>query len=554
MKRALIFILIAALIVGAGAYVWRTRARSTSTAVTSLLPRDTIAFAHLPDLNRTRAEWKRSDIYQLFIEPAVQEFLRNPLARRQPETETEIEKLGLEDGFVALTSFQEERPRVIAGFHFSGKPDDAEKFVERVLPCQVTARASVDYRGHKINSLTCGAMSVALTISDNWAFASSSIDEIKALLDGKERQDRQSTLAADENFRAAMAELPSNYALAFYARPKALAQKFGSTPDATIDSISGASRFESGKIHDTIFVSAPRSTSASPLTLESLSLGTADTFLYVESALNFSNQLALVDQTRGVGMFGGVLQKISSALATAHITAADWQAAFGSETGVIADWPADAHWPAGVAAFPVKDLARAKRLTSALAHASDHDALWTEEDRNGAHYITMQSAPGFLVLRPTFAITNKWMFAGVEPSSVNIAVERSANPPATLANSAAYKSAANLLPAPGNFFAYVDLPLLYSRLDAAARPMLMFGAAFMPSANNYVDLARIPPVETVTKHLSPIITSQHMTDHGFVIDSVGPITLNHTAIALALAGGLGRELSGFALPSPSGTP
>jgi hypothetical protein len=76
----------------------------------------------------------------------------------------------------------------------------------------------------------------------------------------------------------------------------------------------------------------------------------------------------------------------------------------------------------------------------------------------------------------------------------------------------------------------------------------------VPAANNYVDLTRIPPVEVVTKHLSPMITSQHETNGGYVIDSVGPITLNHVGVALAIVGGAGRNGTGFALPTPSPTP
>ncbi|MEY2546893.1 MAG: hypothetical protein QOG48_2010 [Verrucomicrobiota bacterium] len=555
MKRALIFIVIAALIVGAGAYVWRTRTRSTSTAVTSLLPRDTVAFAHLPDLNRTRSEWKRSDIYQLYREPAVQEFLRGPLANHETETDSDLEKLGVENAFVALTSLTNNAPHLVGGFRFHGSQELAQRVVNRWLP-NASGRESLDYEQHKIDIVHVGSLSIAQVFDREWFFAANDVADLKALLDRADNraQDRQSTLAADENFRGAMAELPGSYALAFYLQPKPIAQQFPALRDTQVNSICGASRFENGKIHDTIFVATPRSTSDAKLTRESLSLGTPDTFLYVASVLNFSTQLALVDQTSGVGIFGGALQKISGALAAAHISAADWQAAFGSEVGVIGDWPANAHWPAGVAVFPVKDFARAKQLATALAHAADHDANWIESDRNGAHYIAMQSAPGFLILRPTIAITNRVMFAGVDVASVDAAVQRNANPSSGLANSAAYKSAASSLPAPTNSFAYVDLALLYSRLDAAMRPMLMFGAAFMPSANNYVDLARIPPVEVVTKHLSPMTTSQRETNGGYVIDSIGPLTLNHTGIALAILGGFGREMSGFALPTASPTP
>src|SRR5581483_9519704 len=436
LKRALIITIVIALIAGAAAYVWQTRARSTSTAVTSLLPRDTIAFVHLPDLNRTRAEWKRSDVYQLYSEPAVQEFLRNPLATPPTQNDSDLEKLGIEDAFVALTSVTNNTPHVVGGFRFHGDRDTAQRTINRWLP-NANNRETLDYEQHKIDIVHLGAFSIAEVFDRDWVFAANDVETLKGLLDRADGrvQDRQSTLAADETYRAAIAELSSSYALAFYLQPKPIAQTFPALRDTQINAICGASRFENGKMHDTIFVSSPRSTSNEKLTRDSLALGTPDTFFYLASVLNFSNQLALVDQTRAAVFLGGALQKISDALAKAHISAADWQAAFGPEANGLGDWPANAHWPNGVAVFPVKDFARAKQLASALAHASDHDANWIETDRNGAHYITMQSAPGFLVLRPTIAITNREMIVGVDAASVDVAVQRSASPPSGLANS-----------------------------------------------------------------------------------------------------------------------
>ena len=73
--------------------------------MTALLPRETVAFGHIPDFNRLREEWHSSDIYQLYSEPAVQDFLNKPLARmpaNSSSTPTLQEFAGLEakDGFI----------------------------------------------------------------------------------------------------------------------------------------------------------------------------------------------------------------------------------------------------------------------------------------------------------------------------------------------------------------------------------------------------------------------------------------------------------------------
>src|SRR5256885_12890280 len=108
--RRLLLILVGAAVVGlAIGYGIRLAERRTSGSVAALLPRDTVAFAHLPDFNSTVDEWHRSDIYQIYREPAVQEFLKNPLtksaAARSPISATiyDVQELKAKEAFVALT-------------------------------------------------------------------------------------------------------------------------------------------------------------------------------------------------------------------------------------------------------------------------------------------------------------------------------------------------------------------------------------------------------------------------------------------------------------------
>jgi hypothetical protein len=130
-----------------------------------------------------------------------------------------------------------------------------------------------------------------------------------------------------------------------------------------------------------------------------------------------------------------------------------------------------------------------------------------------------------------------------------------------LSDSQTYKAASRLLPAPTNFFAYVDMALLYSRLDASLRPMLLMAAAFMPAVGGSVDPTKLPSAEIITKHLSPIVSSQRYDRDGYVAESVGPITLDQSAIGLAILSSLGagaRQKASTAMTgwgaSPTGTP
>src|SRR5437588_7740665 len=96
MKRFVLLVVIAALAAVGILYGLRRAERTPHATVTALLPRGTIGLAHFPDFNHTREDWHGSDIYKLYQEPVLQDFLNKPLSRvsqrtRAADTAGEIE-------------------------------------------------------------------------------------------------------------------------------------------------------------------------------------------------------------------------------------------------------------------------------------------------------------------------------------------------------------------------------------------------------------------------------------------------------------------------------
>jgi hypothetical protein len=596
MKRALSMMLIGAAAAAAILYGLRLAERASNVSVGSLLPRSTIAFAHLPDLNKTIDQWHHSDIYRIYLEPSVQEFLQKPTSRAGKAKLIsfnfhEVEELDPRNTFVALTSTENDKPKIIAGFHFRCSQDVADRVVEgwrsKINPS--AKREKVTYQQHEIEVFRQSSFLLAWVQSHSWVFASNDLEELKALVDRADGRvkDPQLLLGTDESFREAMSAMPAAYALLFYLQPKTFADRIAavrgalSAPNGAgqetvlgqIHSVCATTRFDNGKMHDVIFVGMPKQEQNSNLTRSSLALGTRATFLYAASLLNFSKQLAALPPTGN--FMGAGAQKFAHALSAAGITTDDWNLAFGSEIGFVVDWPQETHWPFAIISSAVKDLARAKKIITVLAHGIDEDGQWRETDRDGVHYWSMTTTPSLISLRPIIALSNRVCVAGIESASVEAAVRRSENP-SELAASDAYKRAARSVPDPTNFFSYVDPGLLYSRLDATLRPMLLMSAAFLPAVNEYVDVTKLPQAEVITRHLSPIVCSQHYSGRGYVAESIGPITLNQSGIGIGLLAGLGalgyqhglgaglKGLGGFgpipfgsgtsSLPSASATP
>jgi hypothetical protein len=183
--------------------------------------------------------------------------------------------------------------------------------------------------------------------------------------------------------------------------------------------------------------------------------------------------------------------------------------------------------------LPVTDAAKARQIVETLLRAEE-DGSWTATEKDGVRYFSKQSAASFIAITPTIALSDRILIAGLDPTSVEEAIKRARGSSSELADSQTYKGAARLLPAPTNFFAYIDTAQLYSRLDASLRPMLLMAAAFVPAVAGSIDPTKLPPPEVITKHLSPIVSSQRYDRDGYMAESIGPITLDQLGIGVAI--------------------
>lgn len=557
MRRILILMIagvLAALALWYGLSIYK---QTPSPAVSALLPRETIFFAHIPDFNRTRDQWHHADIYQLCHEAAVQDFLRKTLARlpkkdATSETLGEINQLDPKDSFFALISIDNNNPVFVAGFRFRGTQDEAERIVGKwrakwLQNNPSTKQEKIAYQQHQIETIAAVPFTLATAYDGHWFFLANDLTELKSLLDRADHRtkDRQSTLEIDQSYRAAMVHMPSSYAMLSYLQPKKVTEKINSlraslsqrisadqrTLLEQMRSICDAIRFENGKIREVTFVGLPNLEQAAALDRSSLTLGTKDTFFYLAMLLDIGQKIDTINQTAGIG---GRLQKLFQAFSANGVTADDWKRAFGMELGLLADWPANAHWPSLLLTLPVKDSGKAQKIVDALAKA-DQQTVWTQTEKDGVRYFSLQSSASFLAIMPEIALSDRILVAGIDPASVEAAMQHEGNSNSQLLKSPVYKTAARSAPAPTNMFTYVDTALLYERVDTTLRPMLLMSAAFIPAINDYVDVNKLPAPEVVTRHLSPIVASQRYDRDGYVAESVGPVSLNQATVGFGLA-------------------
>src|SRR5216117_3484970 len=232
MRRILFVIIALAIAAFGGWYYWNLSQRISSAPVSVLLPRDTIFLAHMPDFNRSLDDWYHCDIYQLYREPTVQDFLRKPLGNL-PKTDAasqtlrEIEQLDPKHAFLALTSMDNNNPRFVGGFRFRGSQEEAERIISRwrsafLGQTPAAKREKLQYQRHEIEVVTAAPFTLATTYDRPWFFAATDLTELKALLDRADHRAKntEATLDKDEAYREAVSHRPSNYAASFTCSQK----------------------------------------------------------------------------------------------------------------------------------------------------------------------------------------------------------------------------------------------------------------------------------------------------------------------------------------------
>lgn len=578
MKRFLVLLLIVAAAAGAIWFGMRggAAAKISSSTVTSLLPKETLALVHLPDFNRARADWHETEIYKLWREPAMQDFLRKPLSKA-PHTETarqklqELEALEIKDAFFAVTSWENKQAKILAGFQFKGSAAEVEKVIGQWRMRVEThspglKRETVTYEQHQIETFTNEGITIATAYDGQWFLAANELAALKTLIDRADgrAKDSASTLAADDNFIAASKHMPANYAARAYAQPGRYFEKMLSelpkeqTENEQISilrqirSVSAEMVFEKGKIRDVTFVAMPKLAGFDGLTRESLSVATRDAFLYASSFLNLPKQMPSAFGAAATGI-PLALQQLLTSLAEKGITLESWKNTFGLEFGLVGEWAENARLPSLFATLPVKDAAKAKEIVEQIIDATEEEWPWAKSEKDGVQYFSQAPLNPMVPFAPAIGLSNQRLVLGHDLAAMESVFKRGKG--SELSATDNFKSAERLVPAPKFSFTYIDTAMFYTRLDAALRPMLIMAAAFVPGVAETVDLGKLPSPEVITRHLSPIVMSQNYETDGYVAESVGPLSIYPAAFGIAAATGVGTAIYQGKMPSlaPSST-
>jgi hypothetical protein len=557
MKKLLAVIVVAFVAAAAVWLVGRIQLANRLATVPELLPETTLALIEVPDFQRARTQWHGSDLYQIWREPTVQAWLRTPLAQLPKDGGgrqmlEDFLRLGPTHGFVALTSLENNEPKLLGGFHFDKSPEEVRTFIEPrkaewLRKTGGAKREAAVYEQHQIETVSVSHFVFASVVcDDHWFFLANDLAALKALLDRVDhRGEKSPSLHTNKTFIDATRYLPGDYVGSLFIDPRPFVEKLIPLVAMTgqslpmdqlnrlrqIRTLSTTFGFDHGKMHETDFAAMPWMGAERKLEGRLLGVAGANTFFYSAARIPWPETMFSPAATGAVGL-PAALQQLTAALKARGIAEKDLREAFGEELEVVGDWPANSHWPTLQATLPVKDPARARKIAEALTSVEIAGMPWIRSEKNGATFYSAQLSGGIFSIQLALAVSDQMMLAGSDAAAIEAALTRIASPANELEKSAIFRDASRQVPAGESAFNYVDTRLLFERTDASLRPLLLMGAAFSPALGKNVDPAKLPPQEAIAKHLSPIVMSQRYEKEGYVTESLGPVTFRAATIGL----------------------
>ena len=559
MKKVIPAVIVLAAI-AAVAFLYLNKRTVHHVHATELAPADTIFFAQLQDLKRTGERWPKTALAQIGAEPEVKAFLAKPKANA-PQMKlwdqkiAQLEHVEPGEAFIAVTSIEGNAPRFIGGFSFSGRKADVDAFLaegrNQLKQNWPTGKSDITMQGKtEIETFSYQDTTIGEAFCEDWYFVSNDMELLRRTIDIAGKGLGEKALGANDLYRKSIAKLPADGEMIMFAQVGTVSDRIislltaaGQPPDAKqvadwkkIQAIAWGTRFEDALMRDTLFILSPGNAPETPLAQSALALSDANTFLTYSTLLPAS--LDVGDASVGAfrTMVPGFLN-FENALTAKGLKLGDFGKAFGPEFGTLVNWSAGAAQPSTLFAADVRDAGVAKNFVEALTGAETGAQQWTREEKDGVTLFQSPPPQGLFSFAPTVALTDHFLVIGFNQPDVLAGLAQLKTGKATVTASPAFAQAAKSVTAPTSGYGYLDLKTLVERAYGTLRPFIAMSLAFSPDSGKYIDAAKLPGTEAISKHLSPAVYSQSVSADGTLIESVGPLTFNQVA-GVAVGGAL----------------
>lgn len=563
MKKALPAILAVALIAAALIFFLKKPSGSldlTPGRAAELAPADTMVFIEFPDFARSKTRWKETALRKIGDEPEWKEFTakwdefttQNPQMREANGVLDQIERADPAGLFVALSSFDGQIPKFVAGFPYRGKKSDVQAVVsnlrQKILDAYPAAKAGdlANFEGTEIETLKDKDITISMAYRDNWFFFSTDNDLLLATLSRYiKKQEAPAGLASDPLWKDTIKQGTPNPDMTLFVRWAAIAKKFEDLAALTnpgqilptnpnkVESMLYSAKMDGLLMRDHFYVRASKTPKVEPLANRSAAFTSPATYVYLagqvgmvtESMKETIDALEKSPQTAG----------LSTSLAKKGLKIADLYTTFGPELGVMSDWETGGlGLPTLFAAVEIKDKAKARLFADLIvSEMGSSEKIVTSQEDGTTFWSLAGQVPMF---QATVALNDKHLVFGLNPATVKAALNQAKAGSANVPGRADYQTALKTVGAPKSAVLYLDMKLLFERLYEKLKPMAAYGIVGEPEVAKYLDPAKLPKAETISRHLLPMMVSWSEAEQGMQMECAGSVSLIQSYIPLVGGG------------------
>ena len=515
-----------------------------SVAADQIAPGDAVFYFEVPQLVRTIKNLPDTALYQIFQEPSVRRFVRQPASMIWKEYEGVWNSfLNLDCTALFFCATDPNRQRWIVGFQGSSSSPVRSREIQKISK-RLFGRGAVHISLVEPDKVrfTDDADGICFAEIGAWTVLSRNSVLLRESLRNAKSGD--AGLHSSKLFQECRSNIRAPYDLLLFARGSpslnlgsGAAWEFDreQTPGSA-QAVMASTTIDGARLRDTIFTSTGTSQRYEPLSRQGLTMTSAKTIGYLASRLELSRLWRLSDQFAGDWPVAAALRDYISETRSFGIDPQDLDHLVTAAEVVVDQDPASGSLVTAIL-LEVTDLAKFQQLIDRIVREKLPDSCRPTSIAGLPAYIVSPNENASIV----FGLVDHRLLITRDESVFVEMVQRLRAKDQGLEHNDQFKETQGLVAAPSDLFLYIDAKVGFQRLYDASRPMLIFGAALIPSVNRFVDVMALPQGAEIAKHLSPIVLSRRRVANGFIDESAGPVTAYEAsafAVGSAFAGGL----------------
>jgi hypothetical protein len=523
-------------------FLWKQS--QVSVPSNQIAPDNAVFYIEMPHLVQTERNLPDTALYQIFQEPSVRRFLKQPGSNLWKEYQSSWDsflKLGCTALFFCATDPSQQR--WMAGFQSPAnatvRTREIENVSKQLFGCGALHISPA--QPHQVR-VADDATGIFFTEIGGWTVLSRNSD----LLEETVKNTRSATggLFSSKLFQECRSNVRPAYDMLLFARgspslnvASGVAWEFDheQTPGSP-QAVMASTTIEGARLRDTIFTCTSAKENYRPLSRQGLAMTSPKTIGYVASRLQISELWRLLDQFSGDLPVAAALRDYIGETRSVGIEPQDLDHLV-TDAEIVVDKDPDSESLATAILLEVTDRTKFQQLMDQIVREKLPDSCRSTSIEGTPAYILSPNENVSVV----FGLVKQKLLIAWDESVFAVMVRRLRVGDEGLKHDRQFKETEGLVAAPSDLFLYIDAKAGFQRFYDATRPMLIFGAAMIPPLNRFVDAMAFPETAEIARHLSPIILSRHRVSKGFVDESVGPLTAYEAsafAVGSAMAVGL----------------